>query len=228
MQPGLHSIHQLLTCAGVTLFDLFLCQRGRSGARGVHSRDGETTALLAPIAVHLTHDQLRRSRPQREVVGPGVIGRRRSETYLEAAVALDVDLSIVESDGTARHVLVGVVTASEHLETQIGSSTAFSGDHVLILPAHPGPEVKSVGVVQAHLGKRTGTGEQEWVVPVGVKRHVRAGGYPLRQILKPFQQVGFGFDMRGRDDQLLRLDDGSGEGFAVHIAPDWYRFVPQW
>ena len=196
LQPRLDPLDQLLTRYGVALLDQFPGQWRRRGALGVGARDREGAALRGPVVVHLADDQLR--------------GRGRREPPLEGAVGGDVELAVVEGGLAVGHVVVGVL-AAEQLEADVGGGAAPAGDDVFVAGLHPRAEVHGVGVVQAHLGERTGAAVQERVVTVVVERDVRAAGDAASQVLQTLEQVGLGFDERRGGDEALGLGDGVGQ-----------------
>ena len=116
----------------------------------------------------------------------------------------------------ARHVVVGVLTA-EHLEAEVGGGAPAAGHDVLVAGLHPGAEVHRVGIVQAHLGERSGAGLHERMVAVVVERQMRTSRNAAREVLQTLEQVGFGFDERCGGDQTLGLGDRVDQWLRVHL-----------
>ena len=169
---------------------------------------------VAPVAVHLAHQQHRRSGPEREVVAPGC--PTGPEAQLERAVAGDVDRPVVERAQAVRHLDRGVV-APQHLEAQVGGGAAAAGDHVLGVVAQVGVEVQGVRVVQAHLGVRAGRGhevrEVALVGPGQLQRPLDAPG----QVVVPLGQVLLGGDVRRAGDDLLGFGHRVRERLGEHL-----------
>src|SRR6201999_1139765 len=139
----------------------------------------------------------------------------RAEAPFEAAVRGDVEFSIVERGFAVGHHLVGVL-AAEQLEAHVRGGAALPGHDVIVLGQYPGSEVERVGVVEAHLGEWTRAAVQERMVPLVVKRDVRARRDAAREVLQAFQQIGFGFDVGGFGDQFLGLGDRLEQWLRIH------------
>ena len=86
---------------------------------------------------------------------------------------------------------------------------------------HAGAEIEGVGIVQTHFGERSGSGVQERMITVIIKRQMRAGGDTAGQVLQAFEQIGFGLDKRGLANQSLGFGDGVLQGLRIRHLSHW-------
>jgi hypothetical protein len=137
------------------------------------------------------------------------------EAQLERTVIGNVDGPVVERAQAVRHLDRGVVPL-QHLEAQVRGRTAPAGDHVLGVVAQVGVEVQGVRVIQPHLGKRAGRGDEVREIPLVRPGQPQRGLDAAGQVVIPLGQVLLRGDMRGAGDDLLGLGQRLSERLRQH------------
>ena len=180
-------------------------------------------AFGAPVAVHLADQQHRGPGPEGEIVAPSSSRCPGAEAHLERAVSGDLDGPVVERAQAVRHLDRGVVPL-QHLEAQVGGAAAAAGDHVLGVIPQVGVEVKSVRVVQAHLGVRAGRLHEVREVPLVGPGQPQRRLDAARQVVVSLGEVLLAGDVRGARDDLLGLGQRLSERPRQHqLAPRQHR-----